>query len=350
MKRILILILALILLSGCAQDGKRYVLTSGFEEDEVFFVEDVKCRLPEARVYIQTFLKRYEDAYGPEIWEKKIDGKSLAERIKKDTLSCIARLKVIHLLASDMGISLSEKEEAQCISAAKQYMDCLSESDLQYLGLTEEITTDMYREYALAEKVYNNITEGIEPEISDDEARTVLVRQIECRILHNDPLGRDKEYSQEQRMDAYARIHELSDRIEAGEDFDSLADRYNEGSEDTCSIGKDSNLSSSLKEAAFSLAKGQVSGVIETEDGFFLLKCISTLDREETDANKIRILEDKKNEAFAGDYDEFRKTVYSGLNEAMWDRLEARPHAISAEEDFFDVYMRLFPKEIDSAK
>lgn len=36
----------------------------------------------------------------------------------------------------------------------------------------------MYREYALADKVYTFIIKDINPEVSDDEARTITVRQI----------------------------------------------------------------------------------------------------------------------------------------------------------------------------
>ena len=44
--------------------------------------------------------------------------------------------------------------------------------------MTQDLITKMYEEYALAEKVYQTIVENVNPEVSDDEARTITVDMI----------------------------------------------------------------------------------------------------------------------------------------------------------------------------
>ena len=49
---------------------------------------------------------------------------------------------------------------------------------IEAMGATEEIVENLYREYAMADKVYQLIIQDINPEISDDEARKITVQQI----------------------------------------------------------------------------------------------------------------------------------------------------------------------------
>ena len=46
------------------------------------------------------------------------------------------------------------------------------------LNVTRDLITKMYEEMRLAEKVYQTIVENVNPEVSDDEARTITVDMI----------------------------------------------------------------------------------------------------------------------------------------------------------------------------
>ena len=54
--------------------------------------------------------------------------------------------------------------------AAAAYLESLGGEERQILGVTPELAEGMYRDYALADKVYQEIIGDINPEISDDEA------------------------------------------------------------------------------------------------------------------------------------------------------------------------------------
>ncbi len=340
-------LLSAMFLAGCTLwNGKQVILTTGFEEDELFFIEDLKCREAEFNVYYQTFRKQYEAAYGSGIWEKQVEGESLKDRIREDTLSGIARLKACNLLAKERDVSLTENELKQCERAAEQYMSSFTDSDRELLGITEEDVVRMYQEYALANKVYRSITSGINPEISDDEARTIKVKQILIRTTSSDPLGNRVPDTEEQKQEDLVLAHRIREELENGEDFDILADRYHEGTSVEYSVGKDGAYPQEFIDTAFSLDKDQISDVIETEYGYHIIKCISTLDRDETDANKKKILEKKRDQAFTEVYDEFVKKLYSGFHDELWDSLEWEEKEPNEGESFLDIYKRLFPEDL----
>ena len=74
--------------------------------------------------------------------------------------------------------------EAKVVQAAQEYYSSLNDTEIEAMGATEEIVENLYREYAMADKVYQLIIQDINPEISDDEARKITVQQIFCNSIH----------------------------------------------------------------------------------------------------------------------------------------------------------------------
>ena len=61
--------------------------------------------------------------------------------------------------------------------------------------------------------------------------------------------------------------------------------------------------------------------MIQCERGYYIIKCTNTLDREETDANKLKIVEERKREVFGQEYDSFVNTLVRQLNDKLWDEI-----------------------------
>ena len=90
--------------------------------------------------------------------------------------------------------------------------------------------------------------------------------------------------------------------------------------------------------AAFNLATDEISGIVETESGYEIIKCINTFDREETDANKVKIVEQRKNEAFGVEYDAFVAKLARSLNETLWNSIGLIEDERVNTDDFFTIY------------
>lgn len=341
-----VMLMAMLGVTGCGKKNDKIVLTTGFDENEVFFIGTAKCTLPEINVYMRTSQDQYEAAFGSGIWTRDIGGQTLEERLKETTLARMAQIKAMNLLAASRSVTLDAAEQAKCASAASKYMSGLTAKEISDMGVTQDIINGLYSEYALANKVYSDITKNVNPEISDDEARTITVKHILIKTYYLDASGNRVPYSANQKQEAYSRAQAVLKKIDDGGDFDELADRYNEDTQTTYSFGKEeSTMPKEFVNAAFNLDTNQVSDVVETEYGYHIIKCISTFDRDETDANKLRIVEQRKKEAFNEVYDAFVKTLYSKLNTELWDGLEFRNNPDVTTTDFFDVYNEVFGAE-----
>ena len=206
------------------------------------------------------------------------------------------------------------------------------------MGVDREIIRQLYTEYAMAEKVYNQIIEGINPEISDDEARTITIEHILIRTYTTDGTGKRIEYSDGMKRECYEQIANLRQQAIDGEaDFAELAAKYSDDENLSYSFRK-GEIDATLEEAAFRLGNGEISDVIELDGGYHLIRCISTFNREETDANKLKIVEERRSEVFGREYDAFVDTLVRSLNEQLWQEITLVHDSQVHTNDFFAVY------------
>lgn len=348
-RQILICILAAMICSvaftGCGKKDNptKVVLMTGFEKDEIFRIENISCYLPEIMVYLTNTQNQYENVYGAEIWNTNLDGVTLEENVKDTVLAKIAQIKTMNLLAVNCQVQLDSKEQEQAAKAAAAYFASLTEEEKELMGVEEETICRMYEEYALAEKVYEYLIKDINPEISDDEARTITVEHILIKTYAKDGTGKRIAYTEEAKAEAYERATQILSMAQDTENylFEDLIREYNEDSIATYSFGK-GEMDPAFEEAAFNLETGEISGIVESEFGYHIIKCLNTFNREETDANKLKIVETRKKEVFGEKYDEFMETLTKRLNEGLWESVTFIHHENVSTTTFFDVYIEYF--------
>ena len=332
-------------LTACgSKEGTKVVFTTGLGKNEVFRIGEESCSKAEIMIYLTTMQNQYENVYGSQIWNTSLNGVTLEDNVKETVLARIAQIKTMYLLAKEKEVTLDETEETKVKQAAQEYFASLNDTEIEAMGATEEIVENLYREYAMADKVYQLIIQDINPEISDDEARKITVQQIFFATASTDMDGNLKPYSESSIQKAYERACEVRDMAVDGEhDFTELASKYSNDSEITYSFGK-GEAESAYEEAAFNLATDEVSQVVRCERGYYIIKCINTLDREETDANKRKIVEERKKEVFGQEYDSFVDTLVRQLNEKLWDEITLIREKSVTTDNFFDVYTKYFPE------
>ena len=94
--------------------------------------------------------------------------------------------------------------------------------------------------------------------------------------------------------------------------------------------------------AAFNLGTDEISDIVESEYGYHIIKCLTTFDKEETDANKIKIVEQRREEAFGQEYDAYVETLTRNLNEELWDSVSFIHDENVNTQSFFEVYSQYF--------
>ena len=326
-----------LLLSGCGD--KQVVLTTGFGKDEILRVEELGCRQNELLVYIRNLRGRYEEAFGSGIWEAAAEDVSLEKSLRQTAMARLSKIKLMNLMAGDYQVHLSAAEKKQAAEAASLYYNSLSEAEIEALGgISESGLTRMFEEYALAQRLYEKLTEGVDTEVSDDEARIITLRRIVLYARREADDGSSIEMPEEQRN---ALAEELRARIEEGGDFDKLAYDYSQAEEISISLAK-GEADPAIEECCFSLAEGELSPVINTDEGTYLFLCVSTCDRAQTEERKLILAKQRQRDAFEELYQEYIKGREYYLNSELLEQTGDAGALIPASANFFTIYEQCF--------
>lgn len=302
--------------AGCSIGGKEIVVTSGVGSKDVFKIGGDSCNQTEAKVYLANYQNIYGKSYGIDLWEQGFQKKKLKQYVKEVALSEMTKIICMDLLAENQGIALTTEEKARIKDAAAKYYESLNEAELTYTGASQSDIESMYEDYALANKVYQSLTQSVDEEVSDDEARIMEAMQIYVKT-------QDK-------------AEEVSAKLAAGEDFAAVASNYNQKPVIEITFGR-GDLPEEVEKAAFELDDGAVSDCIQTDDGFYFIKCINKFNEELTDANKSNIVDAREKAAFDDVYEEFVSTLASNLNESVWENIPLVTDGSISTNSFFEI-------------
>ncbi len=331
MKRKLItlcLVLALLssCLTGCTIGNTEFVWnTNSVGRKHVFSINGNKCTKEEARLYLCNYQNILGHAYGIDLWEydySKMEEDSTLEAYVKDvTLSELASIMCMGQLAEQQGVALTEEELDKVAKAADEYYDSLSREEISYIGLDKGKLKSFYERYAIAQKLYGSLTQGVNEEVSDDEARVMRIQQIYVK---------DEDVALK-----------VKQKLAGGEKFDSVASNYNEAGSIEKNLAR-GEYPEAVDKVAFRLDNDEQSGMIKTEDGYYFIKCIEKFDEELTEANKENIIVKRRKEQFDDKYIELVETSQFELNEKVWDSIKVDSSGKITTDSFFEIYEKYF--------
>ena len=338
-KIVIIICIMMLILTGCSEKKTKIVLHTGFAKDEVFRIEEMSCSLAEMMVYLTTTQSRYEKVYGDRIWDTNLEGVTLEENMKDMVLAQLSQIKAMNLLAIQEQVELNSEEKSKVKEAAEAFYETLSKEECKVLNADKDLIEHLYQEYALANKVYYHIIKDVNPEVSDDEARTITVDHILIKTYTLDENNEKVEYDSEKKHEAFVKAQEVLNKAQSGISFDSLIATYNEDNQSQYSFRK-GEMNIGFETTAFNLGKGEISDIVETEYGYHIIKCITTFNREETDANKIVIVEKKREEIFEDRYSQFASSLTKAVNEDLWEKISLVKDVEIDTSEFFEIYRK----------
>ena len=322
-------------LTGCGKNTK-IVFTTGLSGNQLFKIGSTTCTTPEIMVYLTSFYNQYVDIYGQEMWQHDFGGVSLENHVKDIVLSKMAQIKIMNLMAQERRITLDAKEKDKISEAAKVYYSLLSDELKETEKITMDVVENVFEEYTLANKVYTSITNASDIEISDDEARTVAVELIYFRNWKY----KNKEkvaLNDSEKMKVLRTAKEILSKINNGEDFATLATQYSEDKQVLKNYAR-GRVEPEFEELIFSMDKGELSDIKEFSDGYYIIKCVSTMDYEATQKNNIVLAERRMQEAFGEAYTEIASNTHSQFRDKKWDTITLNEEIHRTEANFFDIY------------
>lgn len=338
----LLLIVILCIFSGCGK--KEIAFTTGLTKDELFKIDGTICYMDEANIVVLNLQREYEGLFGTGNWDNNFAGCTIGDYLKEQAVKQLSQIRSLSALASKNGITLDKSEIDSVKKACDEYLDNIDIAVRKTLKIDKKAVENIYTQYCLANKLYNNIIESVDSEISDDEARIISVQYIFFSTKRTDENGEQNPISETERNELNAKILSVVEKVNAGENFEKLALDNSDDDNIYMKISR-GETDSFFEKAAFDLADGQVSEMVNTDDGIYLIKCISNYDESATLENKKKIYRERCEKALNSAYDSYISDVLSEFNTKVWDKVSLKDDPnISGLPDLFAVYRNYLPQ------
>ena len=326
-------------LAGCAGDGKinsneTAIVVNG--EEIPLGEANFMLRKQQAQTYYYMNMMGLSSG---SLWDGKVDeDKTYAESFKETAYDSIVQMVVARQKAKDeYGITLSEEEQNAIDTTAQSFMDANPDAESQF-GVTLEQVKDVLSLYTYTNDVKPFLTEDVDTDISDDEA-------AQCKVLYarikknasedtsseasassstsdttaktNDELKQEAEEVLDKFRNAEDLTADTANELADSVDENFFAMEYSYGAEDT-------GFSESVKEAAATLSDGQLyDQVIDDDSYYYIVKMISTFDREATDKKKESMITERKNTAVEDKLKEWQEAAQAEAK-GCWKKLVIR--------------------------
>ncbi len=311
----LLLAMMFVLMTGCGQKEETFnsedvVLTFGGEE----------ITLGEVYLYANTVIQDYEAIYGGEIWQtdvsvSKDDSANMEDLTRRDIIEDIVHVKLLTRKAAEYKVALDESDMEQVKRDTETFYSKLTDEQINDMQLSYDLINEVLQENALARKVYDEIIDGADIEVSDEEARETTFYDLyfECYAVASS--GDVTNFSEDEKAAQYDRAvqayNTLINPIESttnngtsstnsnSTNIEGLAEYYGlqnssyytmTPSEIKGVYGED------ISEMLYGLEDGSYSLVTESDFGYHIFYMKSLTDRDATDARKEDIIRVKKNE------------------------------------------------------
>lgn len=271
----------------------------------------------------------YMSYFGEDMWDKDLygNGSTMTQDVKDDVAENLEEMYLLKAHMEEYGISLSDEEEAAITKAAEDFIAANSKDAIKQIGAENiENVKEMLRLNTIQNKMHDRIIEDADAEVTDEEAAQ---RTFSYVVINTDGYTDDDSNHVEYTEDEVAGLKDTAAAIAAAEDFDTAVTDAGY-TVSTASYGsaedEDSTMDTAVLEAADALSEGQVSGVVETDSAFYVLRLDSEYDEEATASKKEEMISQKQEDYYNDILDGWKEAAKWTVNEDEWAKVTFEDH------------------------
>lgn len=287
----------------------------------VMAVGDEAVRYSEMMNYAYLLKRQYEGDFGTNLWGYTLEqDKTVGDEAKQEIINMVTQLKVIQSTAKKQDVTLSNDEKDEALQKAEKILESVSEEEKKTFFLTVQGMSQIYEENILANKMFYVSTDEADTQVSDEDAKQIDIQYFQIMTKGTDRAGKQIDMDAATIAETKKRAAELQKEATKTRDFLGLAKENSDASKQELVIGKGSNvLEKAAIDAALALKKGEISGLVEGELGFYVICCVNDNDEDATQIRKEEIIEERQNTMFTDKYNRWLNSCEVNISEDFWD-------------------------------
>lgn len=302
------------------------------EEKTAFTINGEAVSLKEWNFYVRMNQMQWEKAnlesLGDDMWSTEVEkNTTMADALKEEVMEIICQIHLANQHAEEYAVALDADKQQETRQRAEDFMGAYNKELLAFAGADESYVYDRLCEKELSLLVEEAATASYDPDIPEED----IVREGICYVLISTTGTRDDEgvvtpFTEEELKEKEAQAKRLCEEARASGNLEAAADA--EGlvpvvSSMSMKEGLDTKDPIMLKTARL-LEVGEISDVIRTEDGWFLVQHTSNYDEEGTEYWREYLTDQAKGEEYEKICEAWRSSAEIVLNQEVMDEVDVK--------------------------
>lgn len=292
------------LLCACAEVR----LKTAAIKDALIQVEDATLSYAEGVFLLMEEKAAYERGQDVNIlWDQKAGELSLSDYVKDGVKDRLIRYAAAQVLSDRYAAYPTDEEKTKAgDDAVASWTKISALYDVSEYDITAETVRDLYDKEAVYNAVYEKITTDAAKDVNEDNTRVMLADYVVIPVENGEEAA-----------------NKVREAVLSGGDFQKACEKEGLSLLAAQHI-KRGDLPPDVDNISFALKDNEMSEVIESKNGFYLIRCLDDNLLDESAANYNEILANTKERAFQKAWLDFSSDAKLSIDDRFWNKLDLK--------------------------
>ena len=231
----------------------------------------------------------------------------------------------------DYKVSLSDDEEKSIEDAAKKFTDSNDSPAKDAVSGDEKTVKKVLELLTLQKKMETAMTADVDTNVSDEEAAQKKMQYVLFSTKTKGSDGNSTDMSDDEKAEVKKKAEDFQKDAASAEDFSVFATAVGASATDLTFDSDTTSPNEDLIKAADKLKEGEVTDVIEADNGYYVAKVVSLLDRDATDTKKESIVSQRKSDQYQSICKKWKKKTDIKVHKKVWNTISFADQGVTVK-------------------
>lgn len=268
-------------------------------------VGNTKVFYQEYQAYNWFLRNQYEGLMTEDVWNYNLGDTTVGQLAVEDCLRLIIQIKVLNKEAARQGIELAVDEKEDIDYKADQYLQTIQLEIREKNAITAETMHVIFEENEIARKMYDVVSGTVEATIDEAAMQAAKI------LVYKEPADDSNREEVRAKMNALA-----AEKANYAGNFTSyIKEKAGQVPEEVI-VGK-MDERTNLVQTALTMERYTISGVIEENDGFYLIQCLKNNSKAVNKKYREQYISARQNNEFQTAYEKWAESYEVKVSKSL---------------------------------